>query len=168
MNAPLNPRKASEVKRPPSSDRKELRNRRALLRPPWRPLSTPSFSRQEVRNRLSALEYYVTQEAGTERPFTGRYWNCKDEGVYTCVVCGASLFSSDTKYDSGTGWPSFYEEIAEGCVERRPDHSGGRVRTEVVCCICSAHLGHVFDDGPQPTGERYCINSASLRLADNA
>lgn len=127
----------------------------------------PALDRQELRSRLSDLEYHVTQEAGTERPFTGRYWDCKEEGVYTCVVCGAELFSSDTKYDSGTGWPSFYEQIVEASVEKRQDRSHGRIRTEVVCSKCGAHLGHVFDDGPPPTGERYCINSVSLRLAEN-
>ena len=124
-----------------------------------------AFHRKELRNRLSALEYHVTQEAGTERPFTGQYWDCKDEGVYACIVCDAELFSSHTKYDSGTGWPSFYEQVAEGRIDRRQDLSGGRVRTEVVCSRCGAHLGHVFPDGPPPTGERYCINSASLQLA---
>ncbi len=128
---------------------------------------SPVLDRQELRSRLSDLEYHVTQEAGTERPFTGRYWDCKEEGVYTCIVCGAELFSSDTKYDSGTGWPSFYEQIVEASVERRQDRSHGHIRTEVVCSKCGAHLGHVFDDGPPPTGERYCINSVSLRLAEN-
>ena len=126
----------------------------------------PALDRQELRSRLSDLEYHVTQEAGTERPFTGQYWDCKEEGVYTCIVCGAELFSSDTKYDSGTGWPSFYEQI-EASVERRQDRSHGRIRTEVVCSKCGSHLGHVFEDGPPPTGERYCINSVSLRLAEN-
>ncbi|MDE0216862.1 MAG: peptide-methionine (R)-S-oxide reductase MsrB, partial [bacterium] len=98
------------------------------------------------------------------RAFTGEYWDCKDKGMYRCRVCGEVLFSSETKYDSGTGWPSFYKEVAEGKVDRHSDTSLGMVRTEAVCASCGAHLGHIFPDGPQPTGERYCMNSASLRL----
>lgn len=125
-------------------------------------------SDEELRRRLTPEQYHVTQEAGTERAFTGEYWDCKDRGVYRCVVCDEPLFASETKYDSGTGWPSFHSEISEGAVERHSDTSLGMVRTEAVCANCGAHLGHVFGDGPRPTGERYCMNSASLRLDTDA
>jgi peptide-methionine (R)-S-oxide reductase len=118
----------------------------------------------ELRDRLSPTEYHVTQEAGTEVAFTGTYWDCKDDGMYRCVVCDEPLFSSDTKYESGTGWPSFYEGVQEDAVERHTDSSHGMTRTEAVCGNCGAHLGHIFPDGPQPSGERFCMNSASLRL----
>jgi peptide-methionine (R)-S-oxide reductase len=122
---------------------------------------------EELRKRLSKLQYRVTQQAGTERPFTGEYWNTKAPGVYHCIVCDAPLFSSDTKYDSHSGWPSFWEALDPDAVELHEDRSLGMVRTEVVCASCGAHLGHVFPDGPQPTGERFCMNSASLRLASD-
>lgn len=122
----------------------------------------------ELRARLTPEQYHVTQEAGTERAFTGVYWDCKDDGVYRCIVCDEPLFSSDTKYESGSGWPSFHSEISDGAVERHSDTSFGMIRTEVVCANCGAHLGHVFPDGPQPTGERFCMNSASLRLDRDA
>ena len=118
----------------------------------------------ELRERLTPLQYRVTQEAGTERPFTGEYLKVKDDGIYHCIVCDAPLFDSDTKYDSGTGWPSFWEAVDPEAVEMHTDRSLFMVRTEVTCSSCGAHLGHLFDDGPQPTGERFCMNSASLNL----
>ncbi len=123
-----------------------------------------TFDDAELRERLTPEQYAVTQQAGTERAFTGCYWDTKTPGTYHCVVCDEELFSSDTKYDSGTGWPSFYQAIDEGKVERRVDTSHGMTRIEALCGACGAHLGHVFPDGPRPTGDRFCMNSASLRL----
>ena len=122
------------------------------------------FSEEELRERLSPEQYAVTQQAGTERAFTGCYWDTKTPGTYHCVVCDTELFTSDTKYDSGSGWPSFTQAIDDGKVDKHVDRSFGMVRTEVLCNACGAHLGHSFPDGPPPTGERYCMNSASLRL----
>lgn len=121
-------------------------------------------SEQEWRRQLSAEEYRVCREKGTERPFTGEYWNRWDEGVYRCRCCGTPLFSSQTKFDAGCGWPSFYEPTEAAAIEEKLDTSHGMVRTEVMCRRCGAHLGHVFEDGPQPTGLRYCINSVSIDL----
>ena len=118
----------------------------------------------ELKERLTPLQFEVTQNAGTERAFTGEYWDCHDDGVYHCIVCDAALFSSDTKFESGSGWPSFYAALDDANVTLIEDRSHGMVRTEVRCGTCGAHLGHLFPDGPQPTGDRFCMNSASLKL----
>jgi len=119
---------------------------------------------EEWRKELSPEQYEILRRKGTERPFTGKYVDVKDKGMYRCAACGAELFSSDTKFDSGTGWPSFYEPANLENVELHQDRTHGMVRTEVTCKRCGGHLGHVFDDGPAPTGQRYCINSCSLDL----
>lgn len=119
----------------------------------------------DYAKHLTPDQYEVCWNKGTEPPFSGKYNKTKDKGIYKCVCCGTSLFSSDTKFDSGTGWPSFWVPIKEGSVKEESDTSYGMVRTEVICGKCGAHLGHVFDDGPNPTGLRYCINSLSLSLA---
>ena len=119
---------------------------------------------QEWRSLLTPEQYHVTREHGTEPAFSGEYNNCKDKGIYKCICCGNPLFHSDQKYDSGSGWPSFYDLITKETIESREDNSLFIVRTETVCANCDAHLGHVFTDGPQPTGLRYCMNSLSLVL----
>jgi peptide-methionine (R)-S-oxide reductase len=144
---------AAAAELPPSTRNEETMN-----------TPTPNSTADELRQRLTPEQYEVTQNGGTERAFSGQYHDTKDPGVYHCVVCNEALFDSAQKFDSGTGWPSFSDELGDGRVKRIDDSSHGMVRTEARCANCDAHLGHVFPDGPHPTGDRYCMNSASLSL----
>lgn len=124
-------------------------------------------SEQEWRAQLSDEEYRVCRQKGTERAFTGEYWNVWEPGKYKCTCCGAELFDADTKFDAGCGWPSFYQPVGEGLIDEHIDKTYGMIRTEVTCKRCGSHLGHVFTDGPAPTGLRYCINSVSIKHSPN-
>jgi peptide-methionine (R)-S-oxide reductase len=123
---------------------------------------------QEWKEKLTPEQYQVLRQGATERAFTGKYWDNKSGGVYRCAGCGEKLFSSDTKYESHSGWPSFFKPLEEGLIDEEDDRSYGMVRTEIKCANCGGHLGHVFNDGPRPTGLRYCVNSASLDLEEEA
>ena len=130
-------------------------------------MSDMPTTESEWRAKLDPEQYQVLRQGATERAFTGKYWDAKTQGTYRCAGCGEKLFASDTKYESGSGWPSFYQPLDPDMIEEEEDRSYGMVRTEIKCANCGGHLGHLFDDGPNPTGLRYCVNSASLDLAED-
>ncbi|WP_115126638.1 peptide-methionine (R)-S-oxide reductase MsrB [Synechococcus sp. GEYO] len=125
-------------------------------------------SPEEWKQRLTPEQFQVARRGGTERAFTGAYWNHKGDGIYHCICCDTPLFSSSTKFESGTGWPSFWQAVSSGAIVTKEDFSHGMVRREILCARCDSHLGHVFSDGPAPTGQRYCVNSVSLQFKDGA
>ena len=139
---------------------------KAMLAKSGEPIKKIKKTDEEWKAELDPKEYYVLREAGTERAFTGEYWDNKKKGKYNCRACGHELFDSETKFKSGTGWPSFYEPANDHCIDEHKDSKFGMVRTEVVCAKCDSHMGHVFNDGPRPTGLRYCIDSVSLTFVE--
>ncbi|MFN7119236.1 MAG: peptide-methionine (R)-S-oxide reductase MsrB [Saprospiraceae bacterium] len=158
----------NNAQKPTTSNSKGADKKGVLLSLDGKQLQPIEKSEAEWKKQLTADEFYVLRKAGTERAFTGEYWDNHDKGVYVCRACELPLFNADTKFESGTGWPSFWKPIREGHVLNKEDRSYGMVRVENVCGRCGSHLGHVFEDGPEPTGLRYCMNSISLKFIKDA